>query len=80
MADGSDREVTQVDQNGRNNSRLSLFSTDVDELLSEHEQHQSMNDIVITENLTIHLENAVQALQNISHFVYITLTGKQFWK
>ena len=35
MAEGSDREVTQVDQNGRNNSQWSLFFTDLDELLSD---------------------------------------------
>jgi len=28
-----------------------------------------MNDIAVTENLTICLENAVRALQNVSHFV-----------
>ena len=68
MADGSDREVTQADQNDIN-SQWSLFFTDLDELLSEYEQHQSTNDIAITENLTIHLESAVRALQNVSHFV-----------
>ena len=38
-------------------------------LLSEYEQHRPTNDIAITENLTIRLENAVRALQNVSHFV-----------
>ena len=52
MADGSDREVTQADQNDIN-SQWSLFFTDLDELLSEYEQHRSTNDIAITENLTI---------------------------
>ena len=51
MADGSDREVTQNDIN----SQWSLFFTDLDELLSEYEQHRSTNDIAITENLTIRL-------------------------
>ena len=63
MADGSDREVTQADQNDIN-SQWSLFFTDLDELLSECEQHRSTNDIAITENLTIRLENVVRALQN----------------
>ena len=67
--DGSDREVKQVNQKGRNNSQRNLFFTDLDELLSEHEQHQSTNGIVVTDSLTIPLENAVQALQNICHFV-----------
>ena len=71
MADGSDREVTQTDQNNIN-SQWSLFFTDLDELLSEYEQHRSTNDIAITENLTIHLENAVRALQSVSHFVSYT--------
>ena len=61
--------VTQVDQNGRNNSQWNLFFIDLDELLSEYEQHQSTNDIAITETLNIRLENAVQALQNVCHFV-----------
>ena len=60
MADGSDREVTQADQNDIN-SQWSLFFTDLDELLSEYEQHRSTNDIAITENLTIRLENVVRA-------------------
>ena len=51
------------------NSQWSLFFTDLDALLSDYEQHQSMNDIAITENLTIHLENAVCALQNVSLFL-----------
>ena len=68
MADGSDREVTQADQNDIN-SQWSIFFTDLDELLSEYEQHRSTNDIAITENLTIRLENAVRALQDVSHFV-----------
>ena len=68
MADGSDREVTQADQNDIN-SQWSLFFTDLDELLSEYEQDRSTNNIAITENLTIRLENAVRALQNVSHFV-----------
>ena len=71
MANGSDREVTQADQNNIN-SQWSLFFTDLDELLSEYEQHRSTNDIAITENLTIHLENAVRALQGVSHFVSYT--------
>ena len=68
MADGSDREVVQADQNDIN-SQWSLFFTALDELLSEYEQHRSTNDIAITENLTIRLENAVRALQNVSHLV-----------
>ena len=68
MADGSYREVTQADQNNIN-SQWSLFFTDLDELLNEYEQHRSTNDIAITENLTIRLENVVRALQNVSHFV-----------
>ena len=63
MADGSDR----ADQNDTN-SQWSLFFTDLDELLSDYEQHRSMNDIAITENLTIRLENEVRALQNVSQF------------
>ena len=56
MADGSDRrEVRGAD------SEWSLFFTDLDELLSEIEQHQSTSDISLKENLTIRLENAVQA-------------------
>ena len=71
MPDGSDREVTQGDQADQNdiNSRWNLVFTDLDELLSEYEQHWSTNDIAITENLIIRLENAVRALQNVSHFV-----------
>ena len=38
------------------NSQWSLFFTDLDALLSDYEQHRSMNDITITEHLTIHLE------------------------
>ena len=68
MAEGSDREVTQADQNNIN-SQWSLFFKDLDELLSEYEQHRSTNDIAITENLTIRLENAVRALQSVSPFV-----------
>ena len=68
MADGSDREVTQADQNDIN-SQWSLYFTDLDELLSEYEQHRTTNDIAITETLTIRLENAVRALQNVSHLV-----------
>ena len=68
MADGSDREVTQADQNYIN-SQWSLFFTDLDESLSEYEQDRSTNDIAITENLTFRLENVVRALQNVSHFV-----------
>ena len=45
MADGSDREVTQADQNDIN-SQWSLFFTDLNELLSEYEQHRSTNDIM----------------------------------
>jgi len=57
MIDGSDREVTQANQDGIN-SQWNLFFTDLDviELLSEYEQHRSANDIAVTENLTIHLE------------------------
>ena len=43
--------------------------TDLDDLLSEYEQHRSTNVIAVAENLTIRLENAVRALQNVSHFV-----------
>ena len=68
MAEGSDREVTQADQNNIN-SQWSLFFKDLDELLSEYEQHRSTE---ITENLTICLENAVRALQSVSHFVSYT--------
>ena len=64
MADGSDRrEVRGTD------SEWSLFFKDLDELLCEYEQHQSTSDIALKENLTIRLENAVQALQNLSPFV-----------
>ena len=49
-----DRDVTQADQNDIN-SHWSLFFTDLDELLSEYEQHRLTNDITITENLTIRL-------------------------
>ena len=69
MSDGSDRDATQADNI---NSEWSLFFTDLDELLSENEQHRSSNDIATTENLTIRLENAVRALQNVSHFVSYT--------
>ena len=71
MSEGSDREVIQADQNNIN-SQWSLFFKDLDELLSEYEQHRSTNDIAITENLTIRLENAVRALQSVSHFVSYT--------
>ena len=64
MADGSDR----ADLNDTN-SQWSLFFTDLDELLSDYDQHRSINDIAITENLIIRLENAVRALQNVSRFV-----------
>ena len=58
MADGSDRcEV------------WSLFFTDLYKLLCEYEQHQSTSHISLNKNLTIRLENAVQALQNLSPFV-----------
>ena len=50
-------------------SEWSLFFTDLDELLCEYEQHQSTSDISLKENLTIRLEKAVQALQNLSPFV-----------
>ena len=63
MADGSDC----ADKNDTN-SQWSLFFTDLDELLSDYEQHRSMNDIAIAENLTIRLENEVRALQNVSQF------------
>ena len=46
--------VTQADQNGID-SQWHLFFTDLDELLSEYEQHWPTNDI--TENFTIRLEN-----------------------
>ena len=49
--------------------RASLFFTDLEELLCEYEQHQSASDISLKENLNIRLENAVQALQNLSPFV-----------
>ena len=65
MADGSDREVTQADQNDIN-SQWSLFFTALDELSSKCEQNRSTNDIAITENLTIRLENVLRALQNDS--------------
>ena len=68
MADGSDREVTQANHNGIN-SQWNLFFTDLDELLCDYEQHQPTNDIALKESLTIRLENAVKALQNISPFV-----------
>ena len=76
MADGSDREVTQADQNDIN-SQWSLFFTDLDELSSECEQHRSTNDIAITENLTIRLENVLRALQNDSQSRYLA-AGKCF--
>lgn len=66
MADDRDLEVTQVDENRRNNSQRSLFFKDLDELLSEY---QPTNNIAITESSTIRLENAVQALQNVCHFL-----------
>ena len=47
MAEGSDHEVPQADQNDIY-SQLSLFFTDLDELLSEYEQHRSTNDIAIS--------------------------------
>ena len=59
--------VTQADLNGID-SQWNLFFTDLDGLLSEYEKHRPTNDIAITENLTIRLENAVRALQNVSHF------------
>ena len=49
--------------------RASLFFTDLEKLLCEYEQHQLASDISLKENLTIRLENAVQALQNLSPFV-----------
>ena len=61
IANGSDRlEVRGTD------SEWSLFFTDLDELLCEYEQHQSTSDICLKENVTIRLENAVQALQTIA--------------
>lgn len=66
MADDRDLEVTQVDENRRNNSQRSLFFKDLDVLLSEY---QPTNNIAITESSTIRLENAVQALQNVCHFL-----------
>ena len=72
MADGSDRrEVRGTD------SEWSLFFKDLDELLCEYEQHQSASDIAFKENLTIRLENAVQALQNLSPFVLICIRRQQ---
>ena len=35
---------------------VSLFFTDLDELLCEYEQHQSASDISLKENVTIRLE------------------------
>ena len=75
MADGSDREVIQANRKNIN-SQWSLFFTDLAELLNEYEQHRSTNDIVITENLTIRLENVVRALQNLT--LYHILKRKQF--
>ena len=49
--------------------RASLFFTDLEKLLCEYEQHQLASDISLKENLAIRLENAVQALQNLSPFV-----------
>ena len=72
LADGSDCEVTQGNQNDINSQWslfIYLFFADLDELLSEYEQHRSTNDIEITENLTIRWQNAVRALQNVSHLV-----------
>ena len=43
-----------------------LFFNDLEVLLSFYEQNQRSNDIVIKERLSIRLENAVKALQNIS--------------
>ena len=64
MADGGDRrEVRGTDR------QWSLFFTDLDELFCEYKQHQSTSDISLKENLTIRLEDAVQALQNLSPFV-----------
>ena len=57
MAEGSDREVPQADHNDIY-SQWSLFFRDLDELLSEYEEHRSTYDIAITENLTIRLEIA----------------------
>ena len=68
MADGSDREVTQADQNNIN-SQWSLFFTDLDELLSEYEQHRSTNDIAITENFVWKMQFE---LCKVSHFVSYT--------
>ncbi|KAJ7318916.1 hypothetical protein OS493_036907 [Desmophyllum pertusum] len=67
MADGNDRE-TQAGQYGIN-SPWSLFFTDLDELLCDYEQHRSTNDIALKERLTIRLEDAVKALQNVSPYV-----------
>jgi len=47
MTDSSDCEVTQADQNGID-SQWNLFFTDLDELLSEYEQHRPTKDIAIT--------------------------------
>ena len=48
MADSSDCEVTQADQNGID-SQWNLFFTDLDvELLSKYEQHRPTEDIAIT--------------------------------
>ena len=57
--------------------RASLFFTNLEELFCEYEQHQSASDISLKENLTIRLENAVQALQNLSPFVLICIRRQQ---
>ena len=57
-------EVPQADQNDIN-VQWSLFFTDLDELLSEYEQHRSTHDIAVT-------ENAVRALQKCGISLCIT--------
>jgi hypothetical protein len=44
MADRSDHELIEGEQNGVN-SQQNLFFTDLDELLSEYEQNKSTDDI-----------------------------------
>ena len=55
-----------------------LFFTDLDELVSECEQHRSTTDIAITENLTIRLYNLCKLNQNIvkTRFAFPTKAQK----
>ena len=62
MADGSDRREVRGTE-----SEFILYR--FRRVVCEYEQHQSASDISLKENLTIRLENAVQALQNLSPFV-----------